>query len=339
MSQINFGPDHAVRPRPARIAQDRARIAQDREEGERHRRGSGGSSEDTADRPGNARRVSSRWTRFGSRSHPNRQTPRNLDSRMNAARPPWPAALRRRHRRSENTSTQFVPSSNSWIRPVLRRACQVINRQLERFLAKRMGTTTLETEPRREQHRELPNEPGKPKRDKTIPAVCCRMHERFRRTRAHRFRRFGCGAPRGDRCGQAAGFTPGDRRDTVGGGSRFRALGHRVGHGAMPPEVDPEAALQLDRNRHWHAEDVSRDGAQLARSLGLDAAALAVAGAGGVAETILDLAREQHAAAIVIGSRGLSGPRARLEGSTSTAVSKRASFPVLVVHESRTGDE
>jgi hypothetical protein len=124
MSQINFGPDHAVRPRPARIAQDRARIAQDREEGERHRRGSGGSSEDTADRPGNARRVSSRWTRFGSRSHPNRQTPRNLDSRMNAARPPWPAALRRRHRRSENTSTQFVPSSNSWIRPVLRRRCR-----------------------------------------------------------------------------------------------------------------------------------------------------------------------------------------------------------------------
>jgi nucleotide-binding universal stress UspA family protein len=109
--------------------------------------------------------------------------------------------------------------------------------------------------------------------------------------------------------------------------------------GPMPPEVDPEAELQLERSRHWHAEDVAREGAQLAQSLGLDAAALAVADAGGVAETILDLAREQHAAAIVIGSRGLSGLRARLEGSTSKAVSKRASCPVLVVHESGTGDE
>jgi nucleotide-binding universal stress UspA family protein len=109
--------------------------------------------------------------------------------------------------------------------------------------------------------------------------------------------------------------------------------------GPMPPEVDPEAELQLERSRHWHAEDVAREGAQFAQSLGLDAAALAVADAGGVAETILDLAREQHAAAIVIGSRGLSGLRARLEGSTSKAVSKRASCPVLVVHESETGDE
>jgi hypothetical protein len=61
----------------------------------------------------------------------------------------------------------------------------------------------------------------------------------------------------------------------------------------MPPEVDPEAALQLDRNRHWHAEDVPRDGAHLARSLGLEATASAVADAGGVAETIVDLACEQ----------------------------------------------
>ena len=107
----------------------------------------------------------------------------------------------------------------------------------------------------------------------------------------------------------------------------------------MLPEVDPEAAIQLDRNRHWHAEDVCRDGAQLARSLGLDAAALAVADGDGVAETILDLAREQRAAAIVIGSRGLSGLRARLEGSTSKVGSKRASCPVLVAHESGTDDE
>jgi nucleotide-binding universal stress UspA family protein len=134
------------------------------------------------------------------------------------------------------------------------------------------------------------------------PALCCRVHERFRRTRPHRVRRLGCGAPRGESCGQAARFAP----------------------------ADPEAALQLERNRQCYAEDVSREGARLARSLGLDAAALAVADAGGIAETILDLASEHHAAAIVIGSRGLSGLRARLEGSTSKSVSKRASCPVLV---------
>jgi nucleotide-binding universal stress UspA family protein len=67
------------------------------------------------------------------------------------------------------------------------------------------------------------------------------------------------------------------------------------------PRVDAEAAIHLDRNQHWHLEDVSRDGAQLARSLGLDATALAVADSGGVAETILDVARERHAVAIVIG--------------------------------------
>jgi nucleotide-binding universal stress UspA family protein len=36
----------------------------------------------------------------------------------------------------------------------------------------------------------------------------------------------------------------------------------------------------------------------------------------------------------VVGSRGLGGIRARLEGSTSKALLRHASSPVLVVHES-----
>jgi nucleotide-binding universal stress UspA family protein len=100
----------------------------------------------------------------------------------------------------------------------------------------------------------------------------------------------------------------------------------------MTPSVDPATVLDVDRELQRHAEIVSREGADLARSLGLDAEPLAVADTGGIANTILDLAGEHHAAAIVIGSRGLSGLRARLEGSTSKTVSKRASCPVVIVH-------
>lgn len=100
----------------------------------------------------------------------------------------------------------------------------------------------------------------------------------------------------------------------------------------MTPSVDPSTVLDVDNALHRQAEIVSNEGAELARSLGLDAEPLALADTGGVANTILDLAAEHHAAAIVIGSRGLSGLRARLEGSTSKTVSKRASCPVVLVH-------
>ena len=44
---------------------------------------------------------------------------------------------------------------------------------------------------------------------------------------------------------------------------------------------------------------------------------------GTVAETIIALARKRDVAAIIVGSRRLSGLRARLEGSVSMAVLKR----------------
>jgi nucleotide-binding universal stress UspA family protein len=108
--------------------------------------------------------------------------------------------------------------------------------------------------------------------------------------------------------------------------------------GMAPPLVDPAAARALDRDLHLHAERVAREGAELARSLGLDAEPLAIADAGDVAHTILSAAAEHRAAAIVVGSRGLSGLRARLEGSTSKGVLKDASCPVIVVHEADEGD-
>jgi nucleotide-binding universal stress UspA family protein len=101
----------------------------------------------------------------------------------------------------------------------------------------------------------------------------------------------------------------------------------------MEPMVEPGVALDVDRELHRQAERVSRQGADLARSLGVDAVPLATPTDGSVPRTILHVARERQAAAIVVGSRGLSGLRARLEGSTSKHVLKHASCPVIVVHE------
>jgi nucleotide-binding universal stress UspA family protein len=102
----------------------------------------------------------------------------------------------------------------------------------------------------------------------------------------------------------------------------------------MSPMVDPGVALEVDRSVHDHAERVCQEGAALAKSLGLDAQPLAVPDEGDVARTILKVAEKHQAAAIVVGSRGLSGLRARLEGSTSKALLKHAPCPVVVVHES-----
>jgi nucleotide-binding universal stress UspA family protein len=101
----------------------------------------------------------------------------------------------------------------------------------------------------------------------------------------------------------------------------------------IAPTVDPATVLDMDHELGLRAERVAGEGAELARSLGLDAQPLAMPDGGDIANTILDVAREHGAAAIVIGSRGHNGLRARLEGSTSKHVLKHASCPVLIVHE------
>jgi nucleotide-binding universal stress UspA family protein len=103
--------------------------------------------------------------------------------------------------------------------------------------------------------------------------------------------------------------------------------------GLGPGPVDPVAAQEVDDASQAHADRVAEEGAALAKSLGLQAEALAVTDEGNVADAIVELARKRGVAAIVVGSRGLSGLRARLEGSTSNAVAKHASCPVVLVHE------
>jgi nucleotide-binding universal stress UspA family protein len=100
----------------------------------------------------------------------------------------------------------------------------------------------------------------------------------------------------------------------------------------QPTPIDVGQAQEVAQELEAHARRIAEEGADLARSAGLVAEALPVAGDVHAVDAIVELARERGVAAIVIGSRGLTGLRARLEGSTSSGVVKRASCPVVVVH-------
>jgi nucleotide-binding universal stress UspA family protein len=100
-----------------------------------------------------------------------------------------------------------------------------------------------------------------------------------------------------------------------------------------PVPVDVEKAREVEEELHERARHTAQEGAALARAAGLQAKGLAVADEVHVADAIVEAARKRDAAAIVVGSRGLTGLRARLEGSTSNAVLKHAHCPVVVVHD------
>jgi len=97
---------------------------------------------------------------------------------------------------------------------------------------------------------------------------------------------------------------------------------------AVTAPVSPGALFEEENEDD--ARDRSRAGAELARRAGFDAeprAGLSAPTWGG----IVDVANEIDAAVIVLGSRGLSGARERLEGSVSHAVAEHAGRPVLIV--------
>lgn len=74
----------------------------------------------------------------------------------------------------------------------------------------------------------------------------------------------------------------------------------------------------------------ARAGAERARAAGFEAEARATLDTPAW-EGIVAVADEIHAAAIVVGSRGLTGARSALEGSVSHEVAEHAGRPVLVV--------
>jgi nucleotide-binding universal stress UspA family protein len=98
--------------------------------------------------------------------------------------------------------------------------------------------------------------------------------------------------------------------------------------GYMP---DPFEVAAIDRAQSGHAGDVSEAGARLARELGATAEALSVPDSVNIAGTLIAIAEEHDARAIVVGSRGLGGIKARVLGSTSRKLLHDTHRPVLVV--------
>ena len=90
--------------------------------------------------------------------------------------------------------------------------------------------------------------------------------------------------------------------------------------------------VELDRAAAEAGGRVADDGVRIAQQAGLEAEPLAIKATGPVWKTIVDTADSHDAAAIVIGSRGLTGVRSMLLGSVSSAVVHHANRPTLVVH-------
>jgi nucleotide-binding universal stress UspA family protein len=102
--------------------------------------------------------------------------------------------------------------------------------------------------------------------------------------------------------------------------------------GLPPAPIDVRTALELDEELAARSQKLAQQGAEVARSAGFEAEALAVADDVDtpVAETIVALARERSADAIVVGAHGHGRLSEAVLGSTSRDVIRRAPCPVVV---------
>jgi nucleotide-binding universal stress UspA family protein len=102
--------------------------------------------------------------------------------------------------------------------------------------------------------------------------------------------------------------------------------------GAPPPPIDIRTALDVDEELAERSQMMAQHGAGLAREAGFEAEALAVADDVDmpVAETIVNVASEQSADAIVMGAHGHSRLSQAVLGSTSREVIRRAPCPVVI---------
>ncbi len=102
--------------------------------------------------------------------------------------------------------------------------------------------------------------------------------------------------------------------------------------GLPPPQLDVRAAIEVDEELAERSQTLAQQGAELARDAGFEPEALAVADHEDmpVAETIVSVAADRSAAAIVIGAHGHSRLSEVVLGSTSRDVIRRAPCPVVV---------
>jgi nucleotide-binding universal stress UspA family protein len=91
-----------------------------------------------------------------------------------------------------------------------------------------------------------------------------------------------------------------------------------------------EAAEELDDEDARQAEAITLRGVEVASEVGLDPVPVAVRGRPKAWPTLLELADDHDAAAVVVGSRGLGGVKSAVLGSVSGGVVSHSRRPVLV---------
>lgn len=98
------------------------------------------------------------------------------------------------------------------------------------------------------------------------------------------------------------------------------------------PITPPPVPVYNDSEVREAATRVAEEGAELASAGGLVAQCeIAEAASAGIWHAILEVAHEQDAALIVLGSRGISAFESLLLGSVSHGVAQHAHRPVLIV--------
>jgi nucleotide-binding universal stress UspA family protein len=102
---------------------------------------------------------------------------------------------------------------------------------------------------------------------------------------------------------------------------------------ASYPFVGPGAvtAMDLESQLGSEAGKVADEGAELARSVGFDATALAETG-DTVGQAIVRSADEHDAGLVVMGSHGRSGIGLVLLGSVAATVARHSKRPLMIVH-------
>ena len=105
--------------------------------------------------------------------------------------------------------------------------------------------------------------------------------------------------------------------------------------GLPPASIDVRTVVEIDQAMAERAQKLAEQGARVARDAGFKADGLAVAEdvETPIAETIVTLAGEREAAAIVVGAHGHGRLSEVILGGTSRDVIRRADCPVVVVRE------
>lgn len=97
--------------------------------------------------------------------------------------------------------------------------------------------------------------------------------------------------------------------------------------------LDLRSAYEADQSAYEAARRMAEHGAQLATKSGMKAEGLAVADELPVADTLIRLAEERDARAIVVGTHSHSRLSQILLGTTTQGVLNKAHCPVIVTHE------